>query len=174
MPEIGEGRMPAIPPMRAGLRRRFSRDMKTELLIVADRAHMKVYTVEKPGGRARMPHLVEDFIVDEVHDRYADQYTDQAGSFPNAGTLGQGNSIAERMSLEAENETRFFRKLATHLEEVVRTHQPERWSFAAPSEINGAILDGVPSDCRKTLVQNVPKDLVNQPVTGLLAHFQKA
>jgi len=147
--------------------------MKPELLIVADRAHMKVYTVKQPGGRAPMPHLVEDFTVDEVHDRYADQYTDQAGAFPNAGTLGQGNSTAERMTLEAENETRFFRKLASHLEEVVRTHRPERWSFAAPSEINGAILDGIPNDCRKTLVQNVPKDLVNQPAAGLLAHFQE-
>ena len=150
------------------------RAMKSELLIVADRAHMKVYTVEKPSGRAPMPHLVEDFTVDEVHDRYADRYTDEAGAFPDAGTLGQGNSIAERMTLEAEHEMRYFRKLASHLEEIVRTHQPERWSFAAPSEINGAILDGVPSECRKTLVQNVPKDLVNQPVAGLLAHFQKA
>lgn len=148
--------------------------MKSELLIVADRAHMKVYTVEKPGGRARMPHLLEDFTVDEVHDRYADRYTDEAGAFPNGASLGQGNSIAERMTLEAEHEMRYFRKLASHLQEVVRARQPDRWLFAAPSEINGAILDGLPNDCRKTLVENVPKDLVNQPVAGLLAHFQKA
>jgi hypothetical protein len=148
--------------------------MKSELLIVADRAHMKVYTVEQPGGRDPMPHLVEDFTVDEVHDRYADLYTDQAGSFPNAGTLGQGNSIAERMTLESEHEMRYFRKLASRLEQIVRARQPERWLFAAPSEINGAILDGVPNECRKTLVKNLPKDLVNQPAAGLLAHFQKA
>jgi len=118
-----------------------------------------------------MPHLVEDITLAEARQHFAQQFTDQAGAFPNGGSAGQGNSVAERMSLAAETEMRSFRKIAEHVQKIVRAHQPERWSFAAPAEINGAILDGVSEDCRKHLTQNIPKDLVNQPVSELMEQF---
>src|SRR4051812_6656649 len=99
---------------------RFREAMKTDLLIVADRVHMKVYTVEEPAGRSPRPHLVEHFEIEEARDRFSEQYADEAGAFPNGATAGQGNSIGERMTSEAETEMRFFRKLASHLQEVVR------------------------------------------------------
>lgn len=148
--------------------------MNTELLIVADRGQLKAYTVNHPGGRDAMPELVDNLTIEEARNDFADRFTDQAGAFPDGATRGQGNSMAERLPLREEEETRIFRKLAEHVEKVVRQHDPARWSFAAPSEINGAILDGVADDCRKTLAQNVPKDLVKIPVAELLGHFQKS
>jgi len=109
-------------------------------------------------------------MVDEARDHFADQFTDQAGSFPNRGTNGQG--MAERMSLAAETEARSLRKLAIHLEQTVHSHHPQRWSFAAPARINQTLLNGLTEQNRQHLVQNIPKDLVNQPPGRLMSHFR--
>ena len=87
--------------------------------------------------------------------------TDKAGSFPNAGTMGHGNSTGERRSIDAEMQKRSFRKIAQHIAEVFDRLQPQSWAFAAPSEINGAILDGLPSDLRDRLTVNLRMDLVH-------------
>jgi hypothetical protein len=149
--------------------------MKADLLIIADRAQMKTFRLApSPAGRSASLQLLDTFKIDEARGRYADEFTDNLGAFPNGGTNGQGNSSTERMDLAAENEMRSFRKLATRIEEIVRAEHPQRWAFAAPSEINGAILDGLATECRSTLAQNLRKDLVNLPTAELLEHFEKA
>jgi len=50
--------------------------------------------------------------------------------------------------------------------------QCRTWSFAAPAEINPAILDRVPADLRKILDHNVKRDLVKIPANSLLQHFE--
>jgi hypothetical protein len=143
-----------------------------EFFLVADRGRLKVYLLDpfhSPNLR-----LVEEFAVEEARGRFADEFTDQAGAFPNGGSAGQGNSIAERQSLIAENEMRSFRSIARKIIDVLRSARPARWDFAAPSEINGAILDGLPEELRRSLRRNLRKDLVNAPPADVLAHFQAA
>lgn len=121
-----------------------------------------------------MPRLVETFQVADAHGRYQDKLTDQAGAFPNSGTGGQGNSIAEKMSFEAENEARIFRVIAGQISSLLNQRRPEHWSFAAPSEINGAILDNLAPGLRAHLERNVARDLVKIDPAQLLAHFDRA
>ena len=143
------------------------------LLIVADRGNFKAFEVRLTLNRGSALHLLEAFAIPEAHGRFKDKYTDDAGSFPNTGTLGQGNSTAERQKLLAETETRIFRNLAGRISELLRQHHPERWHFAAPSEINGAILDGLEPGLRAHLGQNVKSDLIHTPTADLLEHFEK-
>jgi hypothetical protein len=148
--------------------------MTSSLLIVTDRGFLKAYAVEATSNRSAMPRLLESFQVADAHGRYQDKLTDQAGAFPNGGTAGHGNSIAERMSMEAENETRIFRLLAGQITNLLNQLRPEHWSFAAPSEINGAILDNLSPELRSHLDRNVPRDLVKTQPAELLSHFDRA
>lgn len=142
-----------------------------QLLIIADRGNIKAYRVEAVPGRGATAHLLESHRIEEAHGRYQDKFSDQAGSFPNGGTNGAANSIAERMTLDAEIQMRCFREAASLIMKILATYQPERWAFAAPSEINGAILDGLPSKMQQKLVQNVPKDILKIESNKLLNYF---
>jgi hypothetical protein len=140
------------------------------LLIVADRGRLLAYAVdESPRGPA--PILLNAVHFAEGQQRLGEQVTDKAGAFPMAGSGTHQNSAAERMKLVAELEMRTFRRAATCIAQLVKDLQPESWGFAAPSEINGAILDGIEPTVRARLAQNVARDLTNTPREKLLGHF---
>jgi len=138
-----------------------------EFYMVADRGVLKIYAL---GPEATSFQSIEEMRIENAHKRFAEEYTDEAGAFPNGGTAGHGNSVAERQQVAAENEMRSFRRIAAKIVDVLRA-TPAQWNFAAPEEINGAILDGVPDDLRATLKRNLKKDLVNVPANTLRDHF---
>lgn len=141
--------------------------MNPSLLYIADRGGLKIYRIEDAA-----PHLLEFFPVDDARGRWRDHLTDRAGGFPASKTAGQGTSTAERLRLEAETDMRCLRKIAGRLQESLDEHAEARWSFAAPSELNDAILDGLASRYRSRLVQNVRADLLNIPEEDLATHFE--
>jgi hypothetical protein len=141
-------------------------------VIVADRGQFKAFKIDRTDGGRTSPKLVDSLFLSEPRERYDEKLTDQAGAFPKGGTAHQGNSIAERMALDSEEESRTFRRLAGEIVSVLENHRPARWGFAAPSEINGAILDGLPEEFRKNLTLNLPLDLINVPQNELISHFE--
>ncbi|HEY5752163.1 MAG TPA: host attachment protein [Chthoniobacterales bacterium] len=145
--------------------------MTASFLIVADRGCLKAFAIERTPNRGRVPRLIETFQVPEGRGRYQDKVTDQAGAFPTGGPAGQGTATGERLNFDAENSLRAFRLLAERITNLLRHHQPERWSFAAPSEINGAILNEVMPELRTRIDRNVPRDLVKTPTSELLPYF---
>lgn len=140
-------------------------------IIVADRGELKAFAVDRTATRDPFPRLVFGLTLRELHQRYAERFTDSAGAFPARGTDGQGNSTAERMTLVAEDDMRSFRRVAHEIEMLLKEHNPDRWAFAAPSEINGAILDGLDTSLKGRLAQNLRRDLVNTDSAQLLKHF---
>jgi hypothetical protein len=150
--------------------------MKSSFLIVADRGNLKAYRVEAvPNGRAPRVHLVQAFTLPGAHLKISEVNTDQAGRFPVGSTPAQSqgrhqNSIAER-HYEIETGKRLARRLAEHIEDVLKQEQPRNWSFAAPSEINHAILDELEPSYRSNIAENLPLDLVNLPPHELLDRF---
>lgn len=129
------------------------------LIIVADRGSLKAFLVEETPTHGPAPRLVESFHIADAHQRYADTYSDQADAFPKGGTVGQGNAIGERLRLETEIQHRIYRQLAHQIASLIRQHQVERWAFAAPSEINAAILEELPPDLSARLDGNLKSDL---------------
>jgi hypothetical protein len=145
---------------------------RAPFIVVADRGIVKAYEVKKTPTHGVMPRLVLETNLKEAHERYRDKVTDQAGSFPVAGSGGNANAIAERQGMEAEEDARLFKSVAEQVEEIIRQYQPMSWSFAAPAEINPAILNRVPADLQRILDRNVKRDLVNIPADSLLQHFE--
>jgi Protein required for attachment to host cells len=116
--------------------------------------------------------MVAEVTFSEGHERLSQQVTDQAGSFPAAGTAGRGNAAAERMSLIEEMDAQNFRRVGNCINHVLSSHHPEDWGFAAPSEINRAILEFVKPEFTGTLAQNVPKDLTKVPAYEVVERFE--
>jgi len=145
--------------------------MNTEFVFVADLGNLKIFSLYDAGSpRLR---LVENMTIEEGRGRFADEVTDQAGAFPNMGSDGQANSIAERHGIELENTDRAIRRIAAKVRDFVEQSQPKRWSLAAPPEINSAILGKIAPECLRSLGRNVKKDLINVPVEELLGHLEK-
>jgi hypothetical protein len=147
---------------------------RAPFIVVADRGIVKAYELRQTAKHGTAARLVMERKLEEAHQHYRDKVTDKAGAFPSTGTSGHGNAIAERPKMEAEEDTRLFRSIAQQVEVAVRQHQPVSWSFAAPAEINSAILQYIPADLQKTLEQNIKHDLVKTPAASLGERFALA
>lgn len=140
-------------------------------IVLADRGTLKAYEVRQTK-HGPSPRLIMETSLRSAHERYRDKVTDQAGGFPSTGSNGHANAIAERPKMEAEEDTRLFKSIAQQVNQLIRQHQPPSWSFAAPAEINPAILEQIPADVRNILGQNVKRDLTKTQIADLPKHFR--
>ncbi|MEZ0276890.1 MAG: host attachment protein [Roseimicrobium sp.] len=144
-----------------------------DLIIAADRGRLVAYTPNQFGSLKAL----QSEEIPEGLNKLSEQVTDQAGRFPKSGpNRGNGGnstvtSSAESLPLEAEMEMKSFRKVAASIESLVNQRQPKTWGFAAPSEINGAILDGVDAKVKQNLATNLRLDLVNVPADQIAKRF---
>ncbi len=143
-------------------------------LVVADRGCVKAFEVENTPSRGPMPRLTETFQIFSTPDRFRDEYSDRMGAFPNGGTNGKGNSVAERLSVGEEHQTRACREVARHIEKLLGQYHPTSWGLAAPSEIASAVLDKLTAEGRAKLKTVVKHDLVNSDVKALISQFTEA
>lgn len=152
--------------------RTFTTMVPPPIIVVVDRGIMKAYEMEQVPTHGWVPRLLEQITFSETHGRYRDRYTDQAGAFPATGTLGYPTALAERHGMEAEEEAKLFRHIGEQICDFLAKHRPERWSFAAASEINLGILEHVAPEWRERLTRNIKSDLAKIPVGSLLQHFE--
>src|SRR5262245_37943902 len=124
-------------------------------VVVADRGNFKAFAIEPTQVHGPAPRLLESIEFTDARQDFSDRFSDQAGGFPNAGTQGKGNSHAERLSLETELDLRLFRQISEHLNKLLEDKNPKRWGFAAPAEINGALLERVDSKWKERLTANL-------------------
>jgi Protein required for attachment to host cells len=84
-----------------------------------------------------------------------------------------GREIGRRIkgAMETEEDSRLFKAIAQQIEGILRRNRPLSWAFAAPAEINPAILQHIAKDLHKILDQNVKHDLTKVPGHSLLEHF---
>ncbi len=146
----------------------------TSLIIVTDRGSLKAYRVDETPTRGPSLHLVQAFDLTDAHGRLIDKVTDLAGRFPVSDGAGgrHANSIAERTQLETETHRRIQKQLADQIVKIVSRNGKEGWSFAAPAEIHGAIIDLLPVPVRDRIVEHVKSDLVKTESSKLPAHFR--
>lgn len=145
----------------------------TSLVIVADRGSLKAYKVGETPTRGPSLQLVQAFNTTDAHGRLVDKVTDQAGRFGDgAGGIHPGGSIAERTHLESETDRRIYKQLAEEIAKIVDSNYGTGWSFAAASEIHGAIVDLLPGKVRDRIVEHVKSDLVKIEPAKLPTHFR--
>ncbi|MEP7015961.1 MAG: host attachment protein [Verrucomicrobiota bacterium] len=147
----------------------------TSLLIVTDRGSLKAYRVDQTPTRGPSLHLVQAFDLTDAHGRMNEKVTDMAGRF--RGTNGAGAhhgqaSIAEDTHLETERHRRNEKQLADEIVKLLSNNKTEGWSFAAPAEIHGAIVDLLPAPVRDRIVEHVKSDLVKTEPAKLISRFR--
>jgi Protein required for attachment to host cells len=139
-----------------------------ELLITADRGHLVAYKTRENGA---LDKVASEYF-GEATLKISEMVTDQAGAFATPGGYGTGS--AERLPMQEELELRAMRKVAAKIRELLETLKPLSWGFAASSEINNAILDGLEDTCLRDLSLNLKANLANSPVETVADHFRKA
>src|SRR5881275_3718987 len=146
----------------------------SSLIIVTDRGSLKAYRVDETPTRGPSLKLVQAFNITDAHGKLVDKVTDLAGRFPVSDGAGgrHANSIAERTQLETETHRRIQKQLADQIIKIVSRNGKEGWSFAAPAEIHGAIIDLLPAPVRDRIVEHVKSDLVKVEPAKLISRFR--
>jgi hypothetical protein len=121
-----------------------------------------------------MPRLAATFQISGEPDRYRDEYSDRMGGFPNGGTNGNGNSVAERHGVGEELQRRALGEVAKHIDQLLDQHHPDGWGLAAPSEIASAVVEKIRPDCKASLRSVVKHDLINADAKALIHQFTEA
>jgi hypothetical protein len=149
----------------------------SSLIIVTDRGGLKAYRVNETPTRGPSLQLVQAFNITDAHGRLVDKVSDLAGRFPVTNGAGAGahhgpGSIAERTQLATEMDRRIHKELADQITKIVSPGGKEGWSFAAPAEIHGAIVDLLPPAVRDRIVEHVKSDLVKVEPAKLVSRFR--
>jgi hypothetical protein len=146
----------------------------SSLIIVTDRGGLKAYRVNETPTRGPSLQLIQAFNITDAHGRLVDKVSDLAGRFPvtnGAGAHHGPGSIAERTQLATETDRRIHKELADQISKIVPL-DGNGWSFAAPAEIHGAIVDLLPAAVRDRIVEHVKADLVKVEPAKLVSRFR--
>ncbi|GAA5115419.1 host attachment protein [Luteolibacter yonseiensis] len=136
------------------------------IIIVADRGKLVAYRTTETNSL----QAIDRTSFSEGNSKISETVSDQSGAFPIPGGVGTG--AYESMPMIAELEVRSFRKIRAKIGEILAAEKPGGWGFAAPSEINAAILDELDKDWKKNLRINLPLDLTNTPTQAVAKAFQ--
>lgn len=155
--------------------------MSDHFIVTLDHGHLRIYAERHPPGQ-QSPALEQvqamDFPGGKYH--YTDRDTDMAGRFnsskhqrpaPGHPTARTGMSIDERLPMQREEGRRRARELAAEVDHFFQQRPDASWDFAAGPELNNLVLELVSKSVRERLRRSVSKDLVNQRVDEVRAHF---
>jgi protein required for attachment to host cells len=79
-------------------------------------------------------------------------------------SVGHGRSAIEQADLHTQEEERFLRKLAGHLDVEVKAGRAKSIVIVAPPRALGVLRPAYSHDLRKALQSEIDKDLVTLPV----------
>ncbi|HSI86991.1 MAG TPA: host attachment protein [Candidatus Methylacidiphilales bacterium] len=144
-----------------------------EFFVVADRGHMKAFSIKEATGRDFCVKLLDKIDIEEAYMKYDERFTDQAGAFPSYSAPGIANSVAEKLSLETEKKNRISRRLVEQLSAWLTEHKPKYWGLAAAGEVNNALLHDLGAAPQKNMVCNIKRDLIHVPATEILDHIRR-
>jgi hypothetical protein len=128
----------------------------SSLIIVADRGSLRAYRVQETPTRGPHLELVQAFEITDVINAASTQHTTPMTNWP---------------QLEAEMDRRICKELATEIAKIVERNPGGGWSFAAPESIYAKIIEQLPAEIRKRIVEHVKSDLVKLPAAALPSHF---
>ena len=157
--------------------------MSEHYIVTLDHGHLRIYAERMPPGQYT-PALQQVEAMDFPLGKHSpsDRDTDMAGRFPGAkkqssgvggpGKVGPtGMSIDERLPMQREESRRRAKELAAEIDAFFRQRPEASWDFAAGPELNGTVLALISPGVRQRVRRTVAKDLVNQRVDEVRAHF---
>lgn len=163
--------------------------MSDHYFVTADHGHLRVYLEQNSPGQ-REPGLKQVQAMDFPAGRqsYTARDTSMAGRFQSSkhqssgpGAIGTnaaartGMSIDERLPMQREEERRRARDVAQEIDAFFAARDRDlTWDFAGAPEIHHAVVDQLSDRVRRQLRRTFPKNLVNQRMEDVRAHFNEA
>lgn len=163
--------------------------MSDHFFVSADHGHLRIY-LEQNGPGQREPGLKQVQAMDFPAGRqsYVARDTAMAGRFQSSkhqsgapGALGTntagrtGMSIDERLPMQREEERRRAREVAQEIDAFFSVRGRDvTWDFAGAPEIHHAVVEQLSDRVRQQLRRTFAKNLVNQRMEDVRAHFNEA
>ncbi|HHY86788.1 MAG TPA: host attachment protein [Verrucomicrobia bacterium] len=151
--------------------------MRNTWIVVTDLEELKAYRVDSDPLYSNPRLELVDHARTTANRRLVEEVTDQAGRFPRTGVGPNGvggMARGERHNMELEKRKRCIRKLADHLNSLLRSDEVERCFLAASREIHNALLQEIDPRLRAKVEVDVAADLTNVPKSELLGYFKSA
>jgi hypothetical protein len=155
--------------------------MSEHYIVTLDHGHLRIYAERmRPGQHAPALEQIEAMDFPLGKHSYSDRDTDDAGRFASsksqsagqgAPTGRQGMSIDERLPMQREESRRRAKELAAEIDSFFQKRADASWDFAAGPELNGTVLELISPAVRQRVRRSVAKDLVNQRLDEVRAHF---
>jgi hypothetical protein len=142
------------------------------IIIVADTGTFRAFELEHPPGRDPFPREIEAVDVVVTNQQLHEKVTDQAGAMSGGGALGNSSHVGDE-GIQLEDKVRAIKEIGGHIDRVLSERKPDRWAFAAPSEVNQSILDAIPNkQWKDRLRENLSRNLTNVRPQEFGKHFQ--
>jgi len=156
--------------------------MSEHYLVIADHGHLRIFEQRLVAGQST-PGLTEVQAVDFPHGKasYTADSSDMAGRFQSSRQQGQGPgapavragmSIDERLPMQREEDRREIKDLVKQIESFFLKRPGATWDFAATPSAYNAVLRCLHPALKSRIRRSLPKDLVHQPVSELIGHFE--
>ena len=151
--------------------------MNDHYIVTSDRGHLRIYAETRPAGQ-RTPRLdvVEALDFPGGKSSYSAHDTDMAGRFPSSGAEGHdmGMPIDERLPMKREEERRGVKLIASELDKFFAVRPQASWDVAVAPSLYNAIVRTLSPATRRRLKRVLSKDLVDQNMEEVQAHFATA
>ena len=126
--------------------------MRNTWIVVTDLEELKAYRVDSDPLYSNPRLELVDHARTTANRRLVEEVTDQAGRFPRTGVGPNGvggMARGERHNMELEKRKRCIRKLADHLNSLLRSDEVERCFLAASREIQRVAAGNRPAVARQ-------------------------
>ena len=149
--------------------------MRNKLVVLVDLGCLKAYRVAYDGlSSTPQMELLDNFETIDVHERFNDLVSDEAGRFHGGNSMVKGPRVSgERHNMKLEVERRSIRELARNVTALIKNVGEEVECYlAASKEIHHPLLDELEPSVRARIIRNVPEDLTHVDKGELLEHFK--
>lgn len=143
--------------------------MKSNLIIIVDLQHFKLFRVEQDPLKRKSVEVIKSSEDLDLHLKASEKYSDRKGNFTSAHSSGSN----ENLNLIHEEERRRIQDIVDKITEVLSKQEHESWYFAAPEAINNQIVEQLDEKNVKNMDINLKLNLANTPNDQILDHFTK-
>jgi len=144
--------------------------MKTNWILVANQAEAQIYSSQQIP---RHLMLVETLVNETGRTLPRDMVSDAPGrAFDRFG--GARHAIEPHMGAKQEPRRRFVKELVERLEKAHLHGDFEQLVLVAAPAVLGVIRKTLPTDLEKSVVKEIPKDVIGQSVEKIQLQLERA
>ncbi len=137
--------------------------MKDSLIVLLDRAHMKIFKMHKSNKGKKSIELLEENKNMGAMQRISEKLSDQAGRFK------EGNG--ENHNLAQEEEKRVVKEAADYINSYLKDSNSMDWFFASDKSIHNRILEKLDREVADSMLKSIPVNLINEDKLSLMERF---